>query len=126
MIARYDDVAVKTGAKLISCAGHDSIPWDLCTFKLHERLSTQHNDSLVKVEFFDEIRSAPSGGTIETIFESMKEHGGKKAKYDPLLKLPGRDEKSNARFRSRNVSYLQYSRTQGSWVGLFIMASVNS
>ena len=34
MIDRYDDVAKETGAKLLSCCGHDCIPWDLITYKL--------------------------------------------------------------------------------------------
>ena len=49
MIDRYDDVAVRTGAKLISCCANGCIPWDLITYKLAEFLKNNKNEKLVKV-----------------------------------------------------------------------------
>jgi len=38
MISAYDNIAVETGARLISCCGADSVPWDLTTLKLHQKM----------------------------------------------------------------------------------------
>jgi len=34
MMEQFDKVAQKTGAKLVSFCGHDSVPYDLTVFKL--------------------------------------------------------------------------------------------
>jgi short subunit dehydrogenase-like uncharacterized protein len=38
MIDEFDEVAVKSGAKIISCCANDCIPWDITTFKLAQEL----------------------------------------------------------------------------------------
>lgn len=38
MIDKYDDVANQTGAKLVSCCGCDSVPWDISTFMQAKKL----------------------------------------------------------------------------------------
>jgi short subunit dehydrogenase-like uncharacterized protein len=93
MIAKYDDVARKSGARIVSFCGHDSIPWDLSTYMLANKLK-EGGEDLVKVDFYDDIDSAPSGGTLETAFAIMfgKEKAykfteQKKLGYDALLKL---------------------------------------
>lgn len=54
MIEKYDNIAAKTGARLVNCCGCDSIPWDLSTFALAEKLK-EKDETLEKVEFFDEV-----------------------------------------------------------------------
>ena len=34
MIDKYDDVARKSGAKIVSMCGHDCVPWDLSVLSL--------------------------------------------------------------------------------------------
>lgn len=34
MIESYDDIANKSGAKLVSFCGNDSLPWDISTFMI--------------------------------------------------------------------------------------------
>lgn len=34
MIEKYDNLAKKSGAVLISCCGCDSIPWDILTYNI--------------------------------------------------------------------------------------------
>lgn len=33
MIENYDDLAAKSGAKIVNCAALDSLPWDIMTFE---------------------------------------------------------------------------------------------
>lgn len=67
MMTRWQNTAKKTGAKIISLAGHDCIPWDLSVCLLANRLKKDTGEDLVEVICIDEARSAASGGTIETI-----------------------------------------------------------
>ena len=51
MIDRYDDVACKSGAKIVHCCGHDCVPWDLLTQYLAEGIVTagKPNETITKV-----------------------------------------------------------------------------
>jgi len=53
MIELYDDLAKSTGAKIVNCCGCDSIPWDIMTFKLSQKL--KEGEKLVKVSHLDEL-----------------------------------------------------------------------
>ena len=119
MIAKYDDVARKSGARIVSFCGHDSIPWDLSTYMLANKLK-EGGEDLVKVDFYDDIDSAPSGGTLETAFAIMfgKEKAykfteQKKLGYDALLKTP-KGKKSDYGLKAKNVGYtVKVRRNEG-------------
>jgi len=94
---------------------------------------------LTEVRFFDEQVGALSGGTMETIFESLENRVRYVAKlgFDPLLKsppslgVPPADEskanlKSNYKTDIHNQSTVSYSRIFQRWVGPSLMASVMS
>lgn len=38
MIEKYDELAKKSGAIIISCCGCDSIPWDIMTYNLNKEI----------------------------------------------------------------------------------------
>lgn len=42
MIEKYDALAAKSGAMLISCCGCDSIPWDILTYRLGKELKEKY------------------------------------------------------------------------------------
>lgn len=127
MIDKNDEAARRSGAMIVSLCGHDSVPWDLCVFKLHKCLQ-EKNDSLSRVELFDDIRAQASGGTMATVFNALE--GKTKFKranlgYDPLLKdLDGRKDLS--KFAVRNPMVIGWSKLNKSWFGPFFMASVNA
>ena len=91
MIERYDDIAVQNGVKLISCCAHDSIPWDISTFKIAQPLK-QKDEELAKKGDWD----LGSGDTIppeitldEKALEKLKKCGDKQisatnAKLQPI------------------------------------------
>lgn len=87
MIDKYDDIANQTGAKLVSCCGCDSVPWDMCALQQAQKLK-EKGETLDKVHFFDEMNGGASGGTLETVFESVNavQSGSKKNKcgFDPM------------------------------------------
>ena len=67
MMARWQDIAKETGAKIVCLAGHDCIPWDLSVSFLAKRLLDETGEDLKEVTCFVEAKSSPSGGTFETI-----------------------------------------------------------
>jgi hypothetical protein len=77
-------------------------------------------EDLVKVDFYDDIDSAPSGGTLETAFAIMfgKEKAykfteQKKLGYDALLKTP-KGKKSDYGLKAKNVGYtVKVRRNEG-------------
>ena len=110
MIANHDSDARATGARIVHLCGHDSVPWDLSTYKLAQHLAPEKISS---VDFYDEIKSAPSGGTLETALGIMfgAEKNKKKSDrqlalgFDPLMTtLDGKE--SNSGVSVKNVSTL--------------------
>merc|ERR1712217_656231 len=72
MIAKHDDAAFKSGARIVHLTGHDSLPWDLMTSMLHKKLKEGNPTAeLKRVEYWDDIKSHPSGGTLETAMVIM-------------------------------------------------------
>eukprot|EP00980_Cylindrotheca_fusiformis_P016146 scaffold4805_cov136-Cylindrotheca_fusiformis.AAC.1 len=73
MMHQWQGTAQQTGAKIVPFCGHDSIPWDLSTSQLVAELQRVDNEEdLASVEFVDELKSAPSGGTLETMQLSLR------------------------------------------------------
>lgn len=115
MIAVHDDAARASGSRIVHLCGHDSIPWDLSTLLLHKQLQSKSGPSaqLKRVDFFTDIKSAPSGGTLETASGIMfgaegkaKPHPSIRALgYDPLLKTPA-GSKSTTNLAAKNVGLL--------------------
>lgn len=71
MMQQYESTAQRTGAKIVSLCGHDSIPWDLTVRSLSEKLHESCNDELVSVECLNEMKGDVSGGTLATVYESI-------------------------------------------------------
>jgi short subunit dehydrogenase-like uncharacterized protein len=130
MIDQHDDTARQSGARIVNFCGHDCIPWDLLVLE-SAKVLRRKGEALECVSFYDEIDSAPSGGTMDTVFHSL----GDRTKYtsrlgfDPLLKTAapapasGHQPSSN-RVTSQTQSFLGYSKEYGAWVGPFVMAMV--
>jgi short subunit dehydrogenase-like uncharacterized protein len=125
MIDRYDDVARETNARVVHLCGHDSVPWDLLTRQLATQLASS-DEKLVKVNIYDEINSAPSGGTIETLFNSLEtphQHKSKN-KWDPLLNLSDGSKGQDTRSQLHGL-VPSYSSDMKRWTGNFVMSPVN-
>jgi len=67
MMTKWQDLAKQTGAKIISLAGHDCIPWDLSISILAKQLKEETGEDLKEVTCFVEAKSSASGGTMETL-----------------------------------------------------------
>mmetsp|Transcript_5113 Transcript_5113/g.10763 ORF Transcript_5113/g.10763 Transcript_5113/m.10763 type:complete len:409 (+) Transcript_5113:36-1262(+) len=133
MIAKYDNVARATKARIVVHCGHDSIPWDLSAYLLASKLKKDTGEEVAKLDFYDDIKSAPSGGTLETAFGIMfgKENRGKfteqkKLGFDALL-LNASGGKSEYGLKARNVDLLKFSNKKAlPHRSFFFMAPVNA
>ena len=133
MIAKYDQIARTTNARIVVHCGHDSIPWDISSYMLAKKLKEDYNEEVIKFDFYDDIKSAPSGGTLETAFGIMfgtdkgkKFTEQKKLGYDALLKNP-KGGKSDFSLKARNVSLLKFSPKKSlPHRTFFFMAPVNA
>lgn len=88
MIVQWHETAQKTGAKLVSMCGHDSVPWDVTVMKLEEALP--EGEELVSVDCLNEVVGDFSGGTVETMMLSTSGQAIPRPKYgfNPLVMLP--------------------------------------
>jgi short subunit dehydrogenase-like uncharacterized protein len=130
-VSTYDKVARDSGARIVHLCGHDSVPWDLSTMLLAKKLR-ESQENLVRVDFYDDIRSEPSGGTLETALGIMfgKEKNRKVCvatkglSFDPLLLDNG--QKSTHNTKAKNVSSLEFSKNENDHRTKFFMAGVNA
>lgn len=123
MIEQNDEIAQKTGARIVHFCGHDCVPWDLTVRELAMGLK-EAGDEMEEVQCFNEIIFAPSGGTLATMFHALatpeqKRPGG----FSALIRLPD-GSKAPTKFISANPGTLRYSNVHKSWVGFAIMAQV--
>mmetsp|Transcript_31700 Transcript_31700/g.43493 ORF Transcript_31700/g.43493 Transcript_31700/m.43493 type:complete len:491 (-) Transcript_31700:58-1530(-) len=127
MVDTYSTTAEATGARIVHFCGHDCVPWDILVHSLASFYSDR-KEQLKEVHCYDEIRSSPSGGTLETVFDALENRTRQKPDcgFDPLLLISneGKIEKSPHKFRADNKSFLGYSKEFKHWTGPFVMASV--
>eukprot|EP00929_Paragymnodinium_shiwhaense_P092146 TRINITY_DN5201_c0_g1_i1.p1 TRINITY_DN5201_c0_g1~~TRINITY_DN5201_c0_g1_i1.p1 ORF type:complete len:403 (-),score=77.62 TRINITY_DN5201_c0_g1_i1:381-1589(-) len=136
MIAKHDDTAKASGARIVHLCGHDSLPWDIMAFKLAQKLKEGHeNSELARVEFWDDINGGVSGGTVETAAGIISSSGTKKNSdevknlgFDPLLKLQSGGA-SDYKLSAQNVAGVEFadaSKKHSAARSLFFMAGVNA
>lgn len=71
MKSKYQDVAVKSGARILSLCGNDCVPWDLSYNLLADEFAKIDNESMESLEFGNEFSSSASGGTLKTMCMGM-------------------------------------------------------
>ena len=131
MIMKWNNLAVKTGSKIISLCGMDSIPWDLSFYKLSQLVKKGSNgdgDYLVKVKFFDEMKGGISGGTIDTMISIAIDQNYKEKKYDCDPYCQGiHGDKISHKLKDVSPALPQRSlRADGRWTIPWLMGMVNS
>lgn len=79
-----------------------------------------------KVEFFDDIPLTPSGGTLNTLVNSLSgpKSDTKRPDFDPLLKVIGKNEKVENKQKTKNQKLI--GKQRGKWIGAWFLADGNS
>lgn len=85
MKSRFEEDAVKSGARIVSLCGNDCVPWDLSYNLLADEFAALGDGSerMESVDFADEFVSSASGGTLKTMCLGISGR---------LAKVPEKDE----------------------------------
>ncbi|ETM98424.1 hypothetical protein PPTG_19541 [Phytophthora nicotianae INRA-310] len=132
MTAKYAATAAKTGAVLVNCCGFESIPSDLTTFLVADRIQKKLNSATSTVDlYFTDFKGEASGGTLASVFAVMETSTSKQllASRNPFFLTDDKTiaEKQQAGLVAPNTSGItvKYDKAMGFWHSLFIGASVN-
>ena len=127
MISLYEDDAKNSGARIVNCCGFDSIPSDIGVKFLQKEAYKKFGTKCDKVRLrVKAIRGGPSGGTIasgiNTLASASKDNDLKRELRDPYSLCPPGHRNM---VRQDDIS-LAYDNEFKSWVGPFIMATINT
>ena len=128
MIDAYNDVAKKSGARIVHCCGFDSIPSDLGAFMVANEMKKRHGVGCDHINAYVTMRmAAPSGGTLASMFNMMEEMGKdpnmRKVLGNPYSLTNGHKPSRRA---PRESMFAQKSDDLDVWTAPFVMAAVNS
>ncbi|KRX00013.1 hypothetical protein PPERSA_05515 [Pseudocohnilembus persalinus] len=118
-IEKYDELAHKSGANIVSQCGYDSVPFDMSTYFMAEYFK-KNNDQLKHMEIYLENKGGISGGTLATVelFMSNRLVYDQCLKFDPFLKLTGKQEKSQFRFKPLHRLAPSYSKEEKCYLSI--------
>ena len=122
----YEDLAKKSGARIVHSCGFDSIPSDCGVFFLQQKSLKRYSEVCSSVIMrVKEMKGTFSGGTIASLINITK-----RAIKDPSLRKEFKDPYSccpkDHTFRSRQKNvYVSYDNEFSSWIAPFVMAAVN-
>lgn len=129
-INRYQEAAMKSGARLIFSAGCDSTPWDLATYLVNEKV--EEGDQLAKIDHQNEMQGAFSGGTLSTVLNMIDGRYScpilPRPKYDVLKQVVDSESnlvKAQNKFVIDNPLMIKRS-PQKKWLGISVFAGGNS
>lgn len=128
MITKYATEAKKSGSILISCAGFDSIPVDLCNFAVARYIRAHYGSGTSNARtFITQLQGKASGGTLLTVLSLLDTYSFREvaAAHKPwsISEHKGSDSQ-------KNVPHVFYDRDLklygASWVGDNVDRSVAS
>jgi len=128
MIARYEDRARASGARIVHCCGFDSIPSDLGVFFLQAQAKARLGSYCSQVKMrVRRMQGEFSGGTVASLMNVVKE-ASKNAGLRKLLANPYSLCPPGHPFtiRQRSVSSPQRDPDFQSWIAPFVMAGINT
>ena len=128
VIPEYQQMAEKSGARIVHTCGFDSIPSDLGTWFVQQQMLESHGVAACQVKArVGRTRGAASGGTIASMLNMMEEAGKdpsiRKLVADPYVLYPtgiaaGTDGADQMGTR--------YDKDFEQWTSPFVMAVVNT
>ncbi len=125
MIDRYDDVAKKSGARIVLSCGFDSIPFDLGVYFHQAHAIANHGGACENIKCrVRGMKGTFSGGTAASFMETMK-----RAQVQPEILNWLKDPFSlspEAGVEQPPIHKPMEEADLGSWATPFIMASINT
>lgn len=129
-IERAQAIAVDSGARIVHCCGFDSIPSDIGTLLLHERVAADGAGELEDTRMtVKKMKGGYSGGTFASmkgmISEARRDPAVRKIVGDPYALSPDRAAEPKLG-NERDLSWIDHDDELDTWVGPFVMASINT
>lgn len=127
MLDKYEGTAKEHGARIIHCAGFDSIPSDLGVWALQEHAIASTGQPISHVTMrVNKIRGAASGGTVASMLNVMADVGKdkslRKLLVNPYVLCP---DEHGFHVRQTNHQKAQFEQDSQMWVMPFVMAAIN-
>jgi short subunit dehydrogenase-like uncharacterized protein len=128
MIDTHSNAAVASGARIVHTCGFDSIPSDLGTWFTQQQAKAKFGSTCTQIKMrVKSMKGAASGGTVASMMnlveEVRKNPSLRKVLSNPYALNP---IDMRAGVRQPNVTIPEYDTTAQTWVGPFVMASVNT
>ncbi|WP_395338783.1 saccharopine dehydrogenase family protein [Ningiella sp. W23] len=127
MLDKYEEEAKASGARLVNCAGFDSIPSDLGVY-LSQSLAIEKTGApaqQIKMRV-RRLKGTASGGTVASLLNVLKEAGEdktlRKQLVNPYLLCPADHSFS---LRQTNHKSAEYDKHLKMWTMPFVMAAIN-
>ena len=125
MIDRYHERASSDGTRIIPCCGFDSVPSDLGTYLVVRHMHRELGTPCRQVKAYFRMYGGFNGGTIASMFHNY-ESPGARSQNDPFLLDPSGEHPPAQINRNRDVEHAMYDIDMQTWVGPFIMGSINT
>lgn len=127
MLDKFETVAKDNGARIIHCAGFDSIPSDMGVWALQEHAIAETGQPISHIKMrVNKIRGAASGGTIASMLNVMADVGKdkslRKVLVNPYVLCP---DEHGFHVRQTNHQKAQFESDTNMWVMPFVMAAIN-
>jgi short subunit dehydrogenase-like uncharacterized protein len=128
MIQKYEEIAKKSGARIVHCCGFDSIPSDLGVFYLQQESQRRWGEPCVQVKMrVKNAKGGLSGGTIASginlIEEAISDPVTRQSLSNPYILCPNPDYKSD---HPATLIPVQIDPIFQAWVAPFVMAGINT
>ncbi len=128
MIDQHHDAAAAKGARIVHCCGFDSVPMDIGVWFLQQEAERRHGAYCTSIAMLVKaVRGGPSGGTIASALNMIKEARADRETAriltDPYgLNPPGEREGPDG----RDQSNARFDVASGVWTAPFVMAAINT
>lgn len=129
-MARCQQAAERTGARIVHSCGFDSVPSDLGVLTTHEAAAADGSGELEDTTYvLTAMRGGVSGGTLASALGQLDDMrsspGSRRVVTDPYALSPDRDSEPSLG-DERDLSWVRHDQGLGLWTGPFVMAGFNT
>ena len=128
MMDKYQDMAQKSGARIVHSCGFDSIPSDLGVYFTQQQSEIKFDAPCNEIHMrVKAAKGGLSGGTIAsmaTIFEEVGQNKSRRQQITNPYLL--NDDENSPDVRQDNVNKPEYDSEHQRWLAPFVMASINT
>lgn len=125
LIDRYHEQAASTGTRIIPCCGFDSVPSDLGSFLMVQFMRQAWGVSCRSIKAYFQMVGGLNGGTLASGL-NLYDCGQVDQVSNPFLLDPPGEHSQAELERNRDPEAPEYAAEVDTWVGPFVMSTVNT